>query len=225
MKNLNFTYPDVSAPANAPQGKIAARFMSIEQVSKTAKAGVETVLTVLGDGAKKEDKEDKDKGDEDGEANIDAASDVDDGNDTAAANPPPTKSTSKPAVDNSALIAKLTGALSGAVKGDDDDEDDGEQSDSGSDVSAPMSGYTSGEASDDDALKDWPDPDAASRSEGEGAAEEEEDEEDDGGGNNAILDSLNAGVGYISGGSDDISDAEEKVAPRKNRRGQRARRM
>lgn len=215
LKNLNFDYPAISQASNAPQGKIAARFMSIEQVSKVAKSGVDAVVAVLGDGAKKEDEKEEadgraDEGDEnDGDADADEIPSY------------PAKSDKpKPATDNSALIAKLTGALGGTVRNDENEDEDG-QSEAGSDISAPLSGYTSGEASDEDALKDWPDPDADGGSEKEAGSDEEE--EDDGG--NALLDSLNAGVGYISGGSDDISDAEEKVAPKKNRRGQRARRM
>lgn len=210
LNKLSFNWPAISLPSNAPQGKVAARFMSIEQISSVAKSAVDSVVSILGDGAKKEN-----------EVNVQAeqvpADDKQIKNDKTL-QPPTQIKKERPATDNSALIAKLTNSLGGTVRDDDDEEEEDQEADS----DAPLSGYTSGEAS-DDALQNWPDPDADS--DGDDDNDDINNDDDDADNGNALLNSLNTGVGYISGGSDDISDAEEKVAPRKNRMGQRARRM
>ncbi|TIB75425.1 Bud-site selection protein [Wallemia mellicola] len=220
LKNLNFDFPNIAQASNAPEGKLAARFMSIEQVSKVAKAGVDSVSSILGDSAAEKQKQSEQLEDSKESAEDDEVDDKLESN-TTSDKPAPREQKATPTIDSSALIAKLTGALGGVVR-DDEDEDNDAQSDAGSDISAPLSGYTSGEASnEEDALKDWPEPEEEV---GESNEEEEEESDDEDEGGNTILDSLNAGVGYISGSDDDISDAEEKVAPRKNRMGQRARR-
>ncbi|EOQ99199.1 hypothetical protein J056_002324 [Wallemia ichthyophaga EXF-994] len=215
LNKLSFNWPAISLPSNAPQGKVAARFMSIEQISSVAKSAVDSVVSILGDGAKKEN-----------EVNVQAeqvpADDKQIKNDKTL-QPPTQIKKERPATDNSALIAKLTNSLGGTVRDDDDEEEEDQEADS----DAPLSGYTSGEAS-DDALQNWPDPDADSDGDDDNDDINNDDinnDDDDADNGNALLNSLNTGVGYISGGSDDISDAEEKVAPRKNRMGQRARRM
>ncbi|TIB20967.1 hypothetical protein E3P89_02887 [Wallemia ichthyophaga] len=215
LNKLSFNWPAISLPSNAPQGKVAARFMSIEQISSVAKSAVDSVVSILGDGAKK-----------DNEVNVQAeqvpADDKQIKNDKTL-QPPTQIKKERPATDNSALIAKLTNSLGGTVRDDDDEEEEDQEADS----DAPLSGYTSGEAS-DDALQNWPDPDADSDGDDDNDDINNDDinnDDDDADNGNALLNSLNTGVGYISGGSDDISDAEEKVAPRKNRMGQRARRM
>lgn len=221
LKNLNFDFPNVAQASNAPEGKLAARFMSIEQVSKVAKAGVDSVSSILGDNAAEKQKE-SEQSEESKESVEDDQVDVKVKSSTTSDKPASREQKAAPTVDNSALLAKLTGALGGVVRDDEDeDDDDDAQSDAGSDISAPLSGYTSGEASNEDVLKDWPEPEEEV---GESNEEEEEESDDEDEGGNTILDSLNAGVGYISGSDDDISDVEEKVAPRKNRMGQRARR-